>query len=78
MFDDKMILLSTLYVVLAMVLVSLDGTYNLTYNILSSLGLNVSQDDYGMGMKLKQTGFLIHIVVFAILVYVSMLMCKKN
>jgi hypothetical protein len=75
-----MILLSTLYTVLAMILVSLDGTYNITYNVLKSLGLNSmrDQEEYGTGMKLNQKGFLLHIVVFALLVAVPMLLCKNK
>ena len=78
MLTNKMIMLSTLYTVLAMILVSLDGTYNITYNILNSLGLKVDQVEYGTGMKLNQKGFLLHVVVFAVLVAVPMVLCKSK
>ena len=77
MADTKMLLLSVLYVVLAMVLVSLTGTYKLTYGIFGKmLGAN-SQADYGMGLVLKKPGVILHIVVFALLVAIPMFLCKK-
>jgi len=78
MIERKMIMLSTLYIVLAMVLVSLDGTYNITYKILKMFGIKINQDDYGTGMRLNQKGFLLHIVVFAALVALPMVMCKNK
>lgn len=78
MLTNNMIMLSTLYTVLAMILVSLDGTYNITYNVLKSLGLKMDQAEYGTGMKLNQKGFLLHIVVFAVLVAVPMVLCKSK
>jgi hypothetical protein len=78
MLTNNMIMLSTLYIVLAMVLVSLDGTYNLTYNVLKIFGFKTKQEKYGIGMKLNQTGFLLHIVVFAVLVAVPMVLCKNK
>ena len=62
MLDDK----ALMYIVLAMVVVSFSGTYDITYKVASALGLaSSSQDEYGMGMKLTQYGFLLHIAVFA-------------
>jgi hypothetical protein len=67
----KLIVLSTLYTVLVMILVSLDGTYNVTHFILGG------GDDYGVGMSLRSRGFYVHIILFAILIALPMLMCKS-
>ena len=77
MADTKMLLLSVLYVALAMILVSLNGTYKITYSIFGSLLGAKDLSSYGTGMSFKQPGFLLHIVVFAALVAVPMFMCKK-
>ena len=61
MLDDK----ALMYIVLAMVVVSFSGTYDITYKLASALGLASSQDEYGMGMKLTQIRFLLHVAVFA-------------
>ena len=70
----NLIILSTLYTTLVMILVSLDGTYNITNGLFG----NGDQKNYGMGMNLKNKGFYIHIVVFTILIVTPMLMCKSN
>ena len=61
-----------------MVLVSLDGTYNLTYNLFGNLiGVN-DQSSYGLGLNLKNKGFILHIVLFTILLVTPMLLCKSS
>ena len=77
MADLKLIGLSTLYVVLAMVLVSLSGTYQLTYKLFGGLTGSKKHHDYGIGMKITQPGFIIHVIVFALLVAVPMFLSKK-
>ena len=72
-----LIVLSTFYTVLAMILVSLDGTYNITHAFFGNI-LNSEQKDYGVGMSLNNTGFLIHIVLFGVLIALPMLMCKVD
>jgi len=64
----KDMLLGVLYAVLAMVLVSLNNTYSITYNLFGKLLGSSSQDSYGKGNTFKNPGFLLHIVVFAILI----------
>jgi len=71
----KLILFSTLYTVLAMVLVSLDVTYGVTQSIFGNL---VGPGDYGTGISLKSKGFYLHILVFALLIALPMLMCKGS
>ncbi len=77
MLDNKAILYNTLYVVLAMIVVSLSDTYGITKNILSKLGYSYTDEEYGTGSKLKQKGFLLHIIVFAVLVAVPMMLKKS-
>ena len=57
-------LLLIIYLVLVMVLVSLKPTYSLTKKV---FGTNSDDNEYGVGEKFTQTGFLVHIVVFALL-----------
>lgn len=70
----QLIIFSTLYTVLAMVLVSLDGTYGITHALFG----NLTGDNYGTGISLKNKGFYIHIFVFAVLIALPMLMCKSE
>ncbi len=74
----KIIILSTIYTVLLMILISLDGTYNITYSLFGNLLNSKSQNNYGLGMNLKSKGFILHTVLFAILIIVPMLFCKSN
>ena len=74
----QLILLSTLYSVLAMFLVSLDATYNITYTLFGNLVGATDQASYGTGMSIKQKGFLLHLVVFALLIAIPMLVTKNN
>jgi hypothetical protein len=75
MFDKKNMLLCILYTVLAFVFVSLDGTYQLTYKLFGKM-TGKSQADYGTGNKLPQPGFIIHILVFALLIALPMFLNK--
>ena len=72
----KDMILGIVYAVLAMVLVSLANTYNITYNLFGKLVGSGSQASYGQGNTLKQPGFLIHILVFALLIAVPCFMNK--
>jgi hypothetical protein len=68
MFDIKKLLI-ILYITLVMILVSLDGTYNITYTLFGHGG----QKKYGIGMKINNPGFIISIILFAVLVSVPIL-----
>ena len=72
------LLLCTLYVVIVMVIVSLSLTYKLTYKLFGGLLGETSQLSYGTGMDFNQSGFLLHIIVFALLVGIPMYLYKKN
>ena len=72
----KLIVLSTIYTLLVFLLVSLDGTYNITHFIFGNF--IPANKDYGKGMSIKNTGFLIHAILFAVLVALPMLMCKSS
>lgn len=69
----KLSMLSTLYVVLAFVLVSLAATYGLTQKIFGGLFKGKA---WGPGVQLNNAGFWVHAVVFALLVFVPMVMSK--
>jgi hypothetical protein len=60
-------------IVLAFVIVSLDATYGITYPIFGQLLGASSKLAYGTGMALGNSGFLLHVVVFAALVAVVMM-----
>ena len=72
--DINLILLSTLYVVLAFVLVSLRGTYSLTKKIFPAS----MTKHWGPGLDFSNTGFIVHILVFALLVALPMFFCKTK
>ena len=57
-----------LYIVLAMMLVSLDGTYNITHKLFGNILGQPDQINYGVGMKCTNRGFLLHMLVFAALI----------
>ena len=64
--------LCVLYLVLAFVLVSMSGTYTLTGKLFGkSLG------PWPVGMDIKQPGFWVHVVVFALLVILPLVFYKK-
>ena len=75
--SKKTIAITTLYAVLAFVLVSLDTTYSLTQSIFGNLVGASSTNPYGRGQSLNNRGFLLHIVVFALLIAVPMFMCNS-
>jgi len=70
----QLIIYSTVYTVLAMILVSLDGTYGITQALFG----NLTGGDYGTGISLKSKGFYIHVFIFAVLIALPMLMCKSE
>jgi len=76
--DLKLIALSTLYVVLAFVLVSLKGTYSLTKNVFGNLFSASAKANWPTGNDLGNAGFLLHVVVFALLVALPMFFCKSK
>jgi hypothetical protein len=72
MHDMRHAALWVLYLVLAFVLVSMSGTYTLTGKVFGkSLG------PWPVGMDIKQPGFWVHVVVFALLVTLPIVFCKK-
>ena len=71
----KFMLMCTLYATLAFILVSLAGTYKLTKGIFADKD---KPDDYGVGQRFDQKGFLLHIVVFALLIFVPMKFNKEK
>ena len=72
MHDMRHAALWVLYLVLAFVLVSMSGTYTLTGKLFGkSLG------PWPVGMDIKQPGFWVHVVVFALLVTLPIVFCKK-
>ena len=75
--SSNMIFLTVVYTVLLMVLLSLDGTYTLTHTLFGNLIGNPSQDKYGMGMRLTSPGFIIHLIIFTILIVAPMMMCNQ-
>jgi len=73
--DLRLIALSTLYVVLAFVLVSLKGTYSLTGKL---FGKMFPKTTWPAGNDLGNAGFLLHVLVFALLVALPMFFCKAK
>ena len=65
------------YVLIAFILVSLDNTYGITYNLFGNLLGSNSQVEYGMGNTFAHKGFILHIIVFAILIILPMVLIKK-
>jgi len=59
-----------------MIIVSLDGTYNLTHTLFGNFLGNPSQHDYGRGTSLTSAGFIIHLIIFSILIITPMLICS--
>ena len=74
--SSELIIFSTVYTVLAMILVTLDGTYNITQALFG--GIMPDGSEYGKGMSLKNPGFYVHTVLFALLIALPMLMCKAE
>ena len=65
-----------LYAVVVMVIVSLDSVYGLTYKLFGGLVGSGTQDDYATGMQLNEPGFIIHVIVFALLLSLPLFMKK--
>jgi hypothetical protein len=74
---QKLIILTTVYVLILMVLLSLDGTYTLTHTILGRFIGSPSQEKYGTGMKLNSPGFIIHLILFAVFLIIPMMMYNQ-
>jgi len=77
--DLQLIILSTIYIALVFVFVSLKGTYDFTYNL---IGKNLVSSDAEWqpaegGSDLNSTGFKVHIAVLALLVALPMIVSKK-
>jgi len=53
-------------------------TYGITYKIFGKLLGSTSQISYGDGMNFAQPGFLLHIIVFALLIFIPMYFYKQN
>ena len=71
-------ILCTLYTVIVMIIVSLSLTYNITYKFFGDFVDKTTQESYGTGMDFKQPGFLIHIIVFAILIFIPSYIYRKK
>ena len=66
-----------LYTVVIFIIVSLTVTYNITNKLFGKL---VGQPDlfsYGTGQSIKNRGFVLHIIVFALLVGAPMFLSKE-
>jgi hypothetical protein len=73
---DTLLILSALYSVLIMVLVSLDTTYNITHSL---MGSSEKQNEYGSGMNFKNKGFILHILIFTLLILApNLMMCTSS
>ena len=75
--SKQMIIISTVYVTLVMILLSLDGTYNITQTLLGNFIGNPSKDVYGKGMKLTSPGFIVHTFLFVLLIVSPMMMYNQ-
>ena len=75
--SKQMIILSVVYTVGVMILLSLDGTYNLTHTLFGNFIGNPNQTDYGTGMKLSSPGFIIHLILFVGFIVAPMLMYNQ-
>ena len=71
-------LICSLYTVIVMIIVSLSMTYSITYKLFGKLFGSITQTSYGDGMKFNQPGFLLHIIVFALLIYVPMYFYNRD
>jgi len=72
-------LMCVLFAVLVFLIVSLRVTYDLTYNIFGKI-FGISESNWkpaAGGATLDSVGFWVHLIVFALLIYVGMLL-KKN
>ena len=74
---QNLIILTTAYVLILMVILSLDGTYTLTHTIFGGLVGAPSQEKYGTGMRLNSPGFIIHLILFAVFLIIPMMMYNR-
>ena len=65
MFENKMLV----FAVLAFVVVSLKFTYEMTYKLAVAAGYTGTQEDYSTGMSLYRPGFVLHVIVFAVILF---------
>ena len=65
---DKKSLLFIAYIVAVMVVVTQRRTFDTTFKVVNLFDKKAVRSTYGYGMMLNQLGYLLHIVVFAILV----------
>ena len=65
---DKKSLLFIAYIVAVMVVVTQRRTFDTTFKVVNLFDKKAVRSTYGNGMMLNQLGYLLHIVVFAILV----------
>jgi hypothetical protein len=75
--ETKSVVVVTVYLTLVMILVSLDSVYGITNNIFGKLIGAPDQVSYGIGMNFNQRGFILHIIVFALLVALPMIYMKQ-
>lgn len=72
------LILSLVYTVVVFVVVSLNLTYNLTNKVFGKVVGQPNQASYGLGLSLNNRGFLLHILVFALLVGIPMFYATKQ
>ena len=65
---DKKSLLFIAYIVAVMVVVTQRRTFDTTFKVVNLFDKKAVRSTYGYGMMLNQLGYLLHILVFAILV----------
>jgi hypothetical protein len=58
-------LLTVIYIILVMVILSMNETYSFTHKIFKQ---TETQEEYSKGMEINSRGFLIHLVIFIILI----------
>jgi hypothetical protein len=58
-------ILTIVYIVLVMVVFSLNETYSVTHKI---FGKHLTQEEYSTGLRINSLGFIIHLVFFTILI----------
>ena len=75
MTDKKIICL--LYTVVVFIIVSLNNTYLITNKLFGNLVKQPNPNLYGVGQTFKNRGFLLHVIVFALLVGAPMFLSKK-
>ena len=74
---NNITILTILYIVLIMVLVSLDGTYTITHTLFGNFIGHPSQEKYGTGMRLTSPGFIIHLIIFVAFLIIPIMMYNQ-